>query len=69
MNGAKLDGKRYQEFVEALRNEPLVVMQRDVPGKFDRDGYIGVFTFKDLSIGKDGSIGLSLVERYADPKN
>ena len=68
MVGAKLDGKRYLDFISALRAHNLVVMQRDVPGSFTRDGYIGVFHFKDLVVGDDGSITLELTSRYASPK-
>lgn len=66
MIGADIAGKRYADFVEALRSNDLVVVQRDVPGGLARDGYIGVFRFKDLMIGPDGAISLTLVERYAD---
>jgi len=68
MVGAKIDGKRYSDFLVALQSQDLVVVQRDVPGTFDRDGYVGVFTFKDLSVSEDGAISLTLIERYADPK-
>jgi hypothetical protein len=61
---AKLDGKRYSEFVEALRSENLVIMQRDKKGSLEREGYIGIFEFGDLEIGKDGSIKLTLLSRY-----
>ena len=68
MEGAKIDGKRYQEFVEALRGHPEVILQRDGKGSFARDGYIGVFAFTNLSINADGSIDLQLTNRVADPK-
>ncbi len=67
MTGAKVDGKRHAEFVEALRREPFVILQRDKPGSLDRDGYVGIFTFENLQIGADGSVGLTLIARYADP--
>ena len=69
MTGAKVDGKRHGEYVEALKRETLVVVQRDKPGSFERDGYVGIFAFKDVLIGEDGSIRLTLVSRYADPAN
>ena len=65
MQGTK--GKRYEEFVEALRAQDLVILQKDVEGTFFRDSYIGIFAFKNLDIGNDGSISLTLVSRYADP--
>lgn len=68
MTGAKLDGKRYIDFLTALRNNDLVVMQRDVPGTFTRDGYIGIFYFENLVVGSDGSVSLQLTERYANPR-
>lgn len=68
MVGVKLDGKRYQTFLAALRASDLVVMQRDTPGELSRAGYVGVFHFKDLLIGEKGSIALQLTERYADPR-
>jgi len=68
MDGANRDGKRYADFLKALQENDLVVVQRDVPGTFDRDGYVGVFRFKDLVVGASGQISLSLVERYADHK-
>jgi hypothetical protein len=67
MSGAKVDGKRYAEFIDALRRETFVVVQRDKPGTFERGGYVGIFAFKDLVIGDDGSVSLTLVSRYADP--
>jgi len=68
MTGAKLDGKRYLEFVEALRVKDLVILQKDKPGGFERESYIGIFTFSNLAIGDDGSISLKLIDRYASPK-
>ena len=67
MTGAAVTGKRHAEYVEALRSRNLVIVQRDRPGSLDRDGYVGIFTFKDLIIGEDGSIRLTLVSRHADP--
>ena len=50
------------------QNNDLVVMQRDVPGTFTRDGYIGIFYFENLVVGSDGSVSLQLTERYANPR-
>jgi hypothetical protein len=67
MAGAKIDGARYTEFVQALRDHDRVVIQRDKPGTFDRDGYVGVFKFTSLEIRPDGAVSLILTERLADP--
>jgi hypothetical protein len=67
MAGVRTDGKRYTEYVDALRRETHVIVQRDKSGTFERDGYVGIFTFKDLVVGDDGSVSLTLVARYADP--
>jgi len=66
MEGTK--GKRHEEFVEALRSHEHVILQKDVEGTFFRESYIGIFAFKDLVIGDDGSVSLTLVSRYADPQ-
>lgn len=68
MSGAKTDGKRYTDYMSALVGSELVVVQKDKPGTLDRDGYVGVFKYKDLVVGGAGEIKLTLVERYADPK-
>ncbi len=64
MEGAKLDGKRYNDFVDALRVHDIAVMQRTAKdGSFSRLGYLGVFRFSDFAVGADGSISLKIVER------
>ena len=68
MESDRVGGKRYTDFVAALQASELVVVQRDVPGSFERESYIGVFVFKDLVIGDTGSISLNLVNRYANPR-
>ena len=68
MTGARVDGKRYAAYMDALTSENLVVIQKDKPGTLDRDGYVGVFTFKDLNVDDMGAVTLTLVARYADPK-
>lgn len=70
MDGASVGGARYAELVGALRDHDEAVIQRDKSrDDFSRAGYVGVFRFKDLAIGQDGSIRLTLVERTADPLN
>lgn len=64
MIGAKIDGKRYADFVNALCSHDKVIVQKTAEdGSFARLGYIGVFRFDKLEIGEDGSISLRLVER------
>lgn len=64
--------KRYQELIEALKSNDLVVMQRDKdPTSLFRDGYIGVFHFADLRIDTSDrwELTLTLTGRYASPKS
>ncbi len=68
MQGVLREGARYLARIAALRMHDLAVMQRDGGPKMERDGYLGVFRFRNLVIGEDGAISLDLVERYADPK-
>ena len=68
ITGANTTGKRYSDFLCALKTHDLVVVQRDVPGSFARDGHVGVFRFKDLFVGPAGEVPLTLVERHADHK-
>lgn len=50
--------------VAALRDNDVAVLQRDVDREtLARDGYIGIFSYKDLEIGEDGSIKLTFVDR------
>ena len=59
---------KYAELMESFRRETRVVLQKDKPGSFERDGYIGVFEFTDFSPAEDGSFSLILTSRHADPK-
>ena len=68
MTGATIDGKRYAAYMDALTSENLVVIQKNKPGTLDRDGYVGVSSFKDLNVEATGAVTLALVARYADPK-
>ena len=65
MDGAKLDGAKHDRLVAALQAGDVAVMQRDTPGDpaLSRDGFVGLFSFKDLEIGEDGSIRLTFVDR------
>ena len=62
--------KRFEELVTALRENDLVVIQRDAdPISLARDGYVGVFRFTDLKIDLSVmELSLRLTARYADPK-
>ncbi|MCL4187644.1 MAG: hypothetical protein KJZ85_08550 [Rhodobacteraceae bacterium] len=62
--------KRFEELARALHEHDLVVVQRDRdPVTLARDGYVGVFRFKDLRVDTDaGEMSLTLTERHADPK-
>ena len=58
-SGAKFDRLRL-----ALENNDVAVMQRDASeGDGSREGYIGLFSYKDLEFGDGNSIRLTLVER------
>ncbi len=69
MVGEKLDGKRYQGYVELLLRSTEVVLQRDAdPQSLARNGYVGVFSFVDLDVEAGGAISLNLTKRVADPR-
>lgn len=59
-SGAKFDRLR-----QALEGNDVAVIQRDAPDDpgLARTGYVGLFSYKDLEIGVDGSIRLTLVDR------
>ena len=64
MEGAKVEGAKHKRLTEALAANDVAVMQRDAgDGSFSRNGYIGLFSYRDLEIGEDGSIKLVLVDR------
>lgn len=61
--------KRLDELLKALRENDLVVVQRDAdPETLARDGYVGVFRFADLQFDEATGISLRFTGRYADPK-
>ena len=52
--GRRSTTKRYVEYVQKLRESDRVVVQRDKgQGSLERDGYVGVFSFKDLEVDPD----------------
>jgi hypothetical protein len=67
--GDHVGSKRYEEWIEAMRSQSLVILQKDKPDSFARAGYIGIFEFENLKLGDDGSVSLRLTARYADPKS
>lgn len=62
--------KRFEELIDALKTHDLAVVQRDAdPVTLARNGYVGVFRFKDLEVDLETlELRLQLVERYADPR-
>ncbi len=49
MTGVDVATKRYVDYVQKLRESDRVVVQRDKgQGSLERDGYVGVFSFKDF---------------------
>jgi hypothetical protein len=69
MVGVDLGGQRYLDYVEKLRDTDRVVVQRDKGnGSLERDGYVGVFSFKDLRVNPDGPIEMTLVGRVASSR-
>jgi hypothetical protein len=64
MEKAKTDGAKHKRLTDALTANDVAVMQRDAADDgLSRDGYIGLFSYKDVEIGDDGSITLTLVDR------
>ena len=64
-----IGSKRLQELEDALRAHELVVIQRDKDSvSLARDGYVGVFHFKDLVFDPVRGIHMTFTGRYADPK-
>ncbi len=58
--------KRLGELERALKeNEPVVVRKDKGPDDLSRDGYIGVFRFKDLIFDAEQGLKLTFVARYA----
>lgn len=66
MPGVNRSGARYREFLQALKDHDDVIIQRDKPGTFDRDGHVGVFRFPNLAVGPEGAVSLTLIDRTAD---
>ncbi|WP_299873081.1 hypothetical protein [uncultured Sulfitobacter sp.] len=66
---ADFESFKVQNLISALKKYDLVVMQRDKdPETLARDGYVGVFRFKDFAADPDNGLSLKITARYADPK-
>jgi hypothetical protein len=64
--GVDVLAKRYVDYVAKLQETDRVVVQRDKgQGSLERDGYIGVFSFKDLKVDPAGPIEMRLTSRLA----
>lgn len=64
MEKAKSDGEKHKRLTDALASNDVAVMQRDAGDEaLTREAFIGLFSYKDLEIGDDGSIKLTLVDR------
>jgi predicted xylose isomerase-like sugar epimerase len=69
MTGVDVATKRYVEYVQKLRESDRVVVQRDKgQGSLERDGYVGVFSFKDLQVDPEGPIEMRLTARVANAR-
>ena len=56
--------EKQARLVAALIENDMAVLQRDADAETRaRDGFIGIFSYKDLDIGEDGSIRLTFVDR------
>lgn len=61
---AKADGAKFERLLAALAGNDVAVLQRDEEdAPKSRDGYVGLFSYKDLQVGEDGSITLTFVDR------
>ena len=58
------EGAKFDRLRQALESNDIAVMQRNASddGR-SREGYIGLFSYKDLEFGDDNSIRLTLVDR------
>jgi len=69
MVGVDTATKRYLDYVAKLRESDRVVVQRDKgQGSLERDGYVGVFSFKDLQVDPAGPIEMRLTARLASSR-
>ncbi len=69
MAGVDLASKRYQDYVAKLLETDRVVVQRDKgAGSLEREGYVGVFGFKDLQVDPGGPIEMRLTARIASAR-
>jgi hypothetical protein len=70
MENVDVTTKRYVEYVAKLRETDRVVVQRDKgQGSLEREGYVGVFSFKDLEVDPAGPIEMRLTARVANARS
>lgn len=70
MEGVAHDGKRYSEYVEALRDGTTAIVQKDAaPGDLSRVGYVAVFEYSDFEVDPDRSVSLKITKRISESKN
>lgn len=69
MTGINVLSPRYVEYVAKLQETDRVVVQRDKGnGSLERDGYVGVFSFGQLSVDPTGPIEMTIVARTANAR-
>jgi len=69
MQGVDVGAKRYLDYVAKLQQTDRVVVQRDKGnGSLERDGYVGVFRFRDLLVDPGGPVAMQLTERLASAR-
>lgn len=69
MVGVDVHARRYLDYVARLQETDRVVVQRDKgKGSLERDSYIGVFSFSNLSVDPAGPVEMKLVARTANPR-
>ncbi len=69
MTDADINGAKYRDYVTRLKEGDKCIIQKDADAEtLRRRGYVGVFRYSDLQLGDDGSIGLNIIARVADPK-
>ena len=69
MAGVDLRGRRYLDYVARLQETDRVVVQRDKgKGSLERDGYVGVFSFRELLVDPAGPVEMQLTARIASAR-
>ena len=69
MAGVDVRGRRYLDYVARLQETDRVVVQRDKgKGSLERDGYVGVFSFRKLVLDPAGPVEMQLTARIASAR-